>query len=52
MIESLPSIVPLHPSDTLEVSEHAGYHSRYAGDAFEEDESCDPLFLCHWIDIR
>lgn len=52
MRESLPSVIPLHPPDALEVSEHTGYHPGYTGNTFKEDKPCDPFLLCHWIIVR
>ena len=51
-MECSPPVIPLHPSDALEVSEHAGYHPGYTSDTFKKDKSCDPFLFCHRIIAR
>ena len=51
-MECSPPVIPLHSSDALEVSEHAGYHPGYASDTFKKDEPCDPFLFCHRVKIR
>ena len=48
MWSGLPSIVPLHLSQTPQVSQHSPHHARNTRNTLQEDEPCEPLFLCHF----
>lgn len=51
-MECSPPVIPLHSSDALEVSEHAGHHPGYTGDTLKKDKSCDPFLFGHRIRVR
>lgn len=40
-------MIPLHPSDTLQMSEHAAHHTRHPSNRFEKNETNKPFSLSH-----
>lgn len=40
-------MIPLHPSDALQMSEHAAYHTRHSSNRFEKNEANKPFSLSH-----
>lgn len=44
-----PAVVPLHPSEAVEMAKHAGHHSWDASHGFEEHEPDEPLAFAHGV---
>ena len=44
-----PTVVTLHSSHAVQMSEHAGNHTRHTGNTLEEDVPGEVLLLCHAV---
>jgi hypothetical protein len=46
---NIPSVIPLHTSQTPQVAERASHHPGNTSDTLQEDKSVQPHLLCHLV---